>query len=89
MPSKSTDPEKFKGQTRIEGDQVAQDVVPEDVSCDWCNDPATASFEIKRKVKGVRAGAVWGTGQFWYACDAHHESARRMVEAPMPSHRKR
>jgi hypothetical protein len=90
MPSRSTDPEKFKGQTRIEGDQVGQGDIPEGTSCNWCANPATASFEIKRKIKGARGGgAAWPTGQFWFACDDHHGSAERMVAEPLPSHRKR
>jgi len=89
MPSRSAnDPERFKGQTRIEGDRVEGGDIT-DQNCEWCPDPATCSFEFQRRIKGGRGGATWGTGQFIFACDNHREIAKRMAGDPRDSIRKR
>ncbi len=89
MPSRSArDPERFKGQTRIEGDKVGGGDI-DGHKCEWCPEPATCSFELQRKIKGARGGATWGTGQFNFACDDHEEIAKKMAGHPRDSHRKR
>ncbi len=87
MPSKSTnDPEKFKGQTRIEGDQVVGGD-PAGKNCEWCSEAATVSFEMQRRIKNARAGATTGTGQFIFACREHEEIARKIANEPRPARR--
>jgi hypothetical protein len=47
---------------------------PGEKTCDWCDKPGVASFEISKP------GKKFGTGQFLYPCARHVETAKRMVE---------
>lgn len=90
MPSRSNDssPDRIKGQTRIEGDNVGGGDT-EGQKCDWCPEDATRSFEMRRRMKGGKAGATLGTGQFVFACDEHEEFAKKATEQPRPALRKK
>lgn len=58
-----------------------------DAKCDWCPEPATDSFEMQRRIKGARAGATVGTGQFIFACDSHKEIAEKVANESRPARR--
>lgn len=89
MPSRqsSNDPSKFAGQQQIGGDSVGGGDIA-GMACEWCDEAATESFEMLRKVPNARRGATTGTGQFIFACDAHHELAKEIAHAARKSHRR-
>lgn len=70
------------GQTAIEREKAGGGD-PEGKVCDWCPEPATHSFEMKRRVKGKR-NALVGTMMFKFACGHHYETAKRMTDDPLP-----
>lgn len=74
-------------QTTLAGDEPGEGV-PQDKTCDWCDDPAKHSFELMKRVKGGK-GNVMGTGMYWYACEEHKETAERHTATPLPSRNKK
>lgn len=65
------------GDGKVEGQQ-----------CEWCHAPATRSFEITRRMRGGRRGAIVGTGMYVFACDDCKDKAERSTEEPRPALRK-
>lgn len=62
----------YAGQTEISGDSVGGGAA--EVLCEWCDNPSTASVELKRRIKGSKIG-LGPTGQFLYYCADHKRVA--------------
>ena len=51
--------------------------------CDYCTALASRKYRIMRKIAGKR-NARATTGLSLYACDSHHNTARRNAEQGIP-----
>lgn len=70
-------------QTRIGGDKVGDGSSAK--TCDWCGEKAVKRIELKRKIKGAKAGATTGSGVFLAACGQHIDVLNRTTANPLPA----